>query len=406
MLLNAVAAWLLSTSVAKPQETDPLTYDTSHQNANNQWDQPATQLTDDDSYDYLAADLAFIDYEEAAEVAFAADESFDPSLQDPSFDANTFESEPLVADGASNHKKSYRETRNLLRELLYRRCIAEFGAENCFRGGTKKQPHSHLKRAITNYGCNCYPDAAMIRTPKTTYEVRKPGWYGDGIDHIDRSCREFYDSISCLYLQDSQTNYYRWIKGAKQCDFGTNYVYHFKDSESTEPICGHPNAPNYYSSGISKDDEFNRRFNCQRHLCLIEVKFVKSIIDEFRPFKYNLKQFAETKETEGKYFSVDKNGNEIRHWENRRVCNKALQKQDPLFDYWEKPITTPSPLDMFRSMYDYEEVDAGDMDGPNIEKRCCYGEINGERMPTKTFSFGLEQCCRDGSIASEGSCIL
>jgi len=396
MIWYAFLAWLSFINATE----DALDYESSL----------LTETDTENPSDYLA-DLEFIyayDGEEngSDQTSFAGDGSFDLSITDPEFDDNTFKSEPLIGEPTKVTDRNYRQTRNLLSELLRRKCKADFGPENCFRDGKVRQPHRWLEMAIRNYGCNCYPDAAIAKTPRTTYDLRKPGWYGDGLDKIDRSCREFYDSITCLYQQDANTNYYRWVKNSRQCDFGTHYVYHFENSTSTEPVCGHPNAPNYYIQGIQKDDQYNNRFNCQRDLCMIEVKFVKSIIGEFEPFKYNLKEFYEVKRKEGKYFQEEYDfGMGIRHWETKRSCNRANQRQSRLFDIDHTTPTTPSPLDMFRAMYeDYEE--AGDVARPRQEKRCCFAENNGERIPSKIYTWGLEQCCTDGSVASEGSCIL
>jgi len=178
--------------------------------------------------------------------------------------------------------------------------------------GTYRSFMYDLKRAIKNYGCNCYNENKR-QVNEDGGRTFYPKSNGQPIDQLDQACYALNQHYKCFVLD--QNNF----ELESSCDYRSNYRWHI---DNGEVVCGTKNDPNYSNSG-----DF-----CRLALCEMEKEFaykVAPILADPRSFKVN-------------------NNNNYGLWST----NKCVHTQSDLikdhccgYDYYGYSILTRQPYD-------------------------------------------------------------
>lgn len=126
-----------------------------------------------------------------------------------------------------------------------------------------------IKRAIKNYGCNCFQEN-FREISESGSSALLPKSNGRPIDDFDSACYQLNQKYRCFVLDK--------LNGELEdtCDYQTAYNWHV--NENGEIKCGRKNDVNYAESNDI----------CRNALCQMELQFAKrmaAIINDPRQFK-------------------------------------------------------------------------------------------------------------------------
>jgi len=162
----------------------------------------------------------------------------------------------------SNGERSLTKTRNMISALM---CPDGENSPNpnCkTRTWPKGGPRTFnwdLKRAIKNYGCNCFTGGSAVQNDFGGV-VELPGIQGKPVDEVDAVCLNLAKRFQCFNLDKKNGD----IEAS--CEYNTNYPYHIDVDGNI--VCGRKRDPGFIKSGDT----------CKRALCEMEKEFALSIV--------------------------------------------------------------------------------------------------------------------------------
>lgn len=151
---------------------------------------------------------------------------------------------------------------------------------------TSREVSVNLRKALRNYGCNCFPEpndrynhyaehAASLGLPgyATNFNVEwHHGFNGHPIDKLDQLCALTFRRFNCLEMAVGDTLPLTANKGF-DCFRGTTHSWSVTDDE--EVICGGSWNPNYENNAD--------KYRCEKAVCSIELEFANEAWKFFDP---------------------------------------------------------------------------------------------------------------------------